>query len=351
MVADTFHGGGYGPTAGAPLGHGAGHRPVPGKPVHPSGRQKALLIGINYRGTRAELRGCINDVSNMQQLLTRTFGWHPHNIHCLTEDNPRSPPTRRNIETAFQWLVDGARPGDVLFFHFSGHGAEQEDPNGFEPNGMNQTILPLDFQRAGMITDDEVAERLIKPLPEGAKMTCVMDCCHSGTCMDLPYKLSKSVGWREEVNPDFSLADVQMFSGCADEGTSADMSSIYGRSGGAMTNAFCDSLRSKPSTGYVELMKTLYAHLRSQNLKQRPLLTSSQRFDTNKPFRLEDISPNTNPQIGRVVRVRYPPRPTPMEGPLADMLGIGLAVGGGLLLGGMLGGLLFGGRDDDDDWF
>lgn len=48
------------------------------------------------------------------------------------------------------------RPGDVLFFHFSGHGAQQEDPNGFEEDGMNETILPVDFEHAGMMTDDHI---------------------------------------------------------------------------------------------------------------------------------------------------------------------------------------------------
>ena len=29
----------------------------------------ALLVGINYRGTTRQLDGCINDVTNIQQLL------------------------------------------------------------------------------------------------------------------------------------------------------------------------------------------------------------------------------------------------------------------------------------------
>jgi hypothetical protein len=31
-----------------------------------SGRRKALLIGINYRGQRSELRGCVNDAINVR---------------------------------------------------------------------------------------------------------------------------------------------------------------------------------------------------------------------------------------------------------------------------------------------
>ena len=32
-----------------------------------------------------------------------------------------------------------------------------------------------------MITDDEISAVLVQTLPEGARLTSVMDCCHSGT--------------------------------------------------------------------------------------------------------------------------------------------------------------------------
>ena len=85
------------------------------------------------------------------------------------------------------WLAKDARPGDVLFFHFSGHGAQEEDPHGYEEDGMNETILPVDFQRAGMISDDAIAEKIVHNLPEGVRLTALMDSCHSGSGLDLPF--------------------------------------------------------------------------------------------------------------------------------------------------------------------
>ena len=48
----------------------------PGSPSHGGGllsncrgTKKALLIGINYFGQRGELRGCINDVKNVKNLI------------------------------------------------------------------------------------------------------------------------------------------------------------------------------------------------------------------------------------------------------------------------------------------
>merc|ERR1712232_1382407 len=151
--------------------------------------RRALLIGINYTGMPVELNGCHNDVKNVRKLLVETFGWSNNCIRTLTDKgkDPHSMPTKSNIEAALLWLSEGARPGDSLFFHFSGHGAEKVAPKGYEENGMNETILPVDFRHAGMIIDDRISDLLVKRLPDGAKLTAVMDCCHSGTGMDLPF--------------------------------------------------------------------------------------------------------------------------------------------------------------------
>ena len=37
------------------------------------------------------------------------------------------------------------------------------------------------------IVDDEIFEILVKPMAKGVKMTCIIDSCHSGTAMDLPF--------------------------------------------------------------------------------------------------------------------------------------------------------------------
>lgn len=325
-----------------------GARPAPsmsGRAPKVSGRQRALLIGVNYFGTRAQLRGCINDVQNLHSLLTREYGWDSASIRTLTDDNRDRMPTRANITNNLRWLAQDARPGDVLFLSFSGHGAQEEDPHGYEEDGMNETILPVDFERAGQITDDEIAELVSRHLPEGVKLTCVMDCCHSGTGLDLPYTWTGR-GWKEETNPYHCVADVQMFSGCEDDDCSSDAATAYGAAGGAMTTAFCNALRSNPCPTYPQLMDMLHQNLRREGFRQRPQLTTSQPFEFGRPFLLADIIPNMNPQIGRIFRRKFPPRPRKMEGPLANMLGIGVAVVGGMILGDMMGdvmgGLLFG---------
>jgi len=44
--------------------------------------KKALLIGINYRGTANELGGCINDVNSMKNILIKRCGYKEKNIYA-----------------------------------------------------------------------------------------------------------------------------------------------------------------------------------------------------------------------------------------------------------------------------
>ena len=117
---------------------------------------QALLIGINYTGTSNQLKGCINDVRNLQPFLNQRYGFAHDDMVVLTDDqqNPAGRPTRANIIRAMHWLVAGAQPNDSLFLHFSGHGSQTEDLDGDEEDGLDETILPEDFKTAGMIVDD-----------------------------------------------------------------------------------------------------------------------------------------------------------------------------------------------------
>jgi uncharacterized caspase-like protein len=101
--------------------------------------------------------------------------------------DPLRHPTKHNMRMAMHWLVSGCQPGDSLFFHFSGHGSQQRNLNGSEVDGMDETILPVDFQTQGMIVDDEINMALVRPLPPGVRLHAVVDACHSGTVLDLPF--------------------------------------------------------------------------------------------------------------------------------------------------------------------
>jgi len=152
-----------------------------------SGTKRALLIGINYVGQEGELAGCHNDVGNMTRYIQNVHGFSDENTTILMDDGSHESPTYENIMNAFRRLVSETEEGDAVFVHYSGHGGKIRDDDGDEDDGYDETLVPTDYDTAGQIRDDEIFSTLIGPMPKGVTMTCVMDCCHSGTILDLPY--------------------------------------------------------------------------------------------------------------------------------------------------------------------
>lgn len=111
------------------------------------------------------------------------------------ERDPYKIPIKHNIMMAMYWLVKGCQPGDSLVFHYSGHGSQQRDYRGEEADGYDETLCPLDFQKNGMIVDNDINEALVRPLPSGVRLHAIIDACHSGTMLDLPYlcRMNRSV--------------------------------------------------------------------------------------------------------------------------------------------------------------
>eukprot|EP01060_Flectonema_neradi_P039567 TRINITY_DN875_c0_g1_i3.p1 TRINITY_DN875_c0_g1~~TRINITY_DN875_c0_g1_i3.p1 ORF type:complete len:247 (+),score=61.74 TRINITY_DN875_c0_g1_i3:38-778(+) len=198
--------GGY---SGAP-GYGA---PPPGRggysaaETRQGGKVKSVLIGINYVGQQGQLSGCCLDVQTMQGVLKQagisTASGYQEMI--LVDDKksqfPQSRmPTKREILSAFKWLASGNSPGDTLFLHYSGHGGQQKDTSGDEEDGYDETLIPCDYRKAGVITDDDVFDILVRDLPAGVRLTAVMDCCHSGSAMDLPFEFRATEGSNRDPN-------------------------------------------------------------------------------------------------------------------------------------------------------
>lgn len=146
------------------------------------GKRKSLLIGINYFGTNSQLNGCIADVKRMRPVLEQ-HGFPSDKKHQMVLlDDPSwdamRRPTLQNMRKAIRWLTCDAKTGDALFFHYSGHGGREVDANA--QSGYVETLCPEDYNSAGMLLDTELFETLVRPLPSGCRLTCLMDCCHSG---------------------------------------------------------------------------------------------------------------------------------------------------------------------------
>ncbi|KAG0205338.1 Ca(2+)-dependent cysteine protease [Mortierella sp. GBA30] len=171
-------------------------RPVLTPPIRPR-RKKALLVGINYFGDPNQLLGCINDTRDVFGFLNGYYGFRYQDTIMLTDDQiyEDKRPTGANIRYWMKWLVKDAQPQDSLFFHYAGHGGRIKDFSyngksehlGDEADGYDEIIYPCDYLRCGIISDDEMYDILVKELPAGVQLTALVDACHSGTMLDLPY--------------------------------------------------------------------------------------------------------------------------------------------------------------------
>ncbi|CAM8947971.1 unnamed protein product [Rhodiola kirilowii] len=144
--------------------------------------KKAVLIGCNYPGTKAQLKGCINDVNRMRQSLLDRFGFSSDDITLLIDTDDSYPqPTGKNIRQSIQNLIRSAQPGDVLFVHYSGHGTRLPAETGEDDDtGYDECIVPCDMN---LITDDDFRE-FVDQVPDGCILSIVSDSCHSGGLID-----------------------------------------------------------------------------------------------------------------------------------------------------------------------
>jgi hypothetical protein len=242
--------------------------------------KKALLVGINYKNIRgAALNGCINDIVNMSGVLIDSYDYEEKNIIKLRDDTPNRTfsPTRANIISALTALVAQSANLSEIWFHYSGHGAQVRDTNMDEADGLDEILVPIDFQSNGFITDDEIFN-IVKN--SKCKTILVFDSCHSGSICDLQWSyqyvngsLSKSMATNKIItNP-----NIFCFSGCKDPETSADAYSREKQMGvGAFTDTLIQCLRNnRMNVDILKLYSDICITIKQSGFTQNPSFSSS----------------------------------------------------------------------------
>lgn len=206
---------------------------VPMRPPSQSGqRRRALLVGSNYSASHAPLKGCVNDIWSMQCLLRHALCYGDEQLRALIDgpDSRRSmAATKANIMQGLQWLVEGAQPGDILTFVFSGYGAQHPRAPGAAE--CEAYLVPRDFAAdcpadhfakaedtgrsassaqswLGNISGRLLGERsaaasyrlismaelqeLSCRLPAGCRLTLVLDCCYASLPSISPSAITSS---------------------------------------------------------------------------------------------------------------------------------------------------------------
>jgi hypothetical protein len=255
--------------------------------------KKALLIGIDYIDISGiALRGCINDIINMRNMLIDAYDYEPENIIMLRDDDVKKfpSPTHDNIYDHIIDLVLDSGNLEELWLHYSGHGSQLQvtdcSLNPQTRGNVADVLVPLDYSSQGFITDTDLYD-MIRRIKCRAILT--FDCCHSGTICDLPWTIEYEVPPTRNVcriegmmvttrvnNAVIKNPNIFMFSGCKDDQTSSDTINILDQRMGAFTNALCECLRkAHHNTSILSLYKDICIYLLNLDYKQTPILSTT----------------------------------------------------------------------------
>ncbi|HVN57559.1 MAG TPA: caspase family protein [Bacteroidales bacterium] len=265
-------------------------------------KKHALLVGINnYRDING-LMGCINDVTNVRNILKTFFGFANDDIRVLTDDRA----TKANIISRLEKMVEAARKGDHLIFQFSGHGSQIRDRDGDElSDHLDELICPWDMNWDDGYISDDMLRTILDRLVPGVKMEIILDSCHSGTGtralednsfknrfhrppVDIECRLQ---GDEDKLKPTRAfrtdpliLMNHILWAACRDNQTSAD-AFIDGRYNGAFTYYFCKHIReNRGNLQREELYRRIADSLSHHNFNQTPQLECNKDLKTGNIF-------------------------------------------------------------------
>ena len=272
--------------------------------------KKALLIGINYYDTpSAALNGCVNDVVNMRNMLIDAYGYDAANITVLRDDaiNAVDKPTAANIVSRLASIISQSASLQEIWIHYSGHGSQIRDTNGDETDKLDEVIVPADFSRSGLITDDMIFN-IVKQ--SRCPTVLLFDSCNSGTVCDLMWNFSSVSATRVRAVKTNKTAitnpNIYCLSGCRDEQTSADVYSTTSQQAcGAMTSAVLECLRwNKHNADIKKLYTDVVSFMVQNKMTQVPQLSSSSEVPTYQIKRVLTAGASTTVYVSNTMAVR-----------------------------------------------
>ncbi len=159
----------------------------------------ALLIGIDHYEQNSlfgSLRGTVRDIDKVADYLDKSLKIPSEKIARLTSPlrdtnslgDVRSArneisPTYQKIVNAFNSITEGAKSGDLIYIHYSGHGGRVTTifPELKGDGQFDECLVPMDVGNDGHYLRDVEMNTLLKRMTDkGLIVTVIFDSCHSG---------------------------------------------------------------------------------------------------------------------------------------------------------------------------
>jgi len=177
-------------------------------------KQWYILVAINHyiQGTKARvsdkgetyrvghLNGCVNDIEMVEKYLLQERGAKTESIFKLVSQHADRDdwetagpvgdrkfwPTYLNIVDLFAQITKKARPGDLVYIHYAGHGGSIKPtlyPILKGNDQVDESLVPCDIntEEGRYIRDLEMAVYLRRMVKKNLIVTILLDSCHSSS--------------------------------------------------------------------------------------------------------------------------------------------------------------------------
>eukprot|EP00931_Biecheleriopsis_adriatica_P116820 TRINITY_DN9240_c0_g1_i1.p1 TRINITY_DN9240_c0_g1~~TRINITY_DN9240_c0_g1_i1.p1 ORF type:complete len:426 (-),score=90.34 TRINITY_DN9240_c0_g1_i1:73-1350(-) len=153
------------------------------------GSVRMLIVALDYEyAPEAELTAT-RDALTMFRIAGRAG---VEDITVVTDKQgvgAPSFPTRSYVLRHLRQVARRCQAGDWFVWFWAGHGVQVDDFNHEEASGKDQAFVTPDaagrLTESAVLIDDEFALALDTFVPEGVRILCINDCCHSGTIADI----------------------------------------------------------------------------------------------------------------------------------------------------------------------
>ncbi|MBE9225072.1 caspase family protein [Phormidium sp. LEGE 05292] len=290
----------------------------------------ALLVAIDsYHPASVPiippLKGCVNDIEAVEAYLQeRTKGgeWklaESNNVPWILKNEQA---TRQAIINSFQQHLCNANSDDVIFFYYSGHGAQEKAVEEFwhlEPDRLNETLVCYDsrVEDGRDLADKELAYLISQVAQNNPHVVIILDCCHSGSgTRDLSTEvtvrrapvdsrerpLSSYIFAQDKIALDKLLTSSSnlekkttgivlpqgrhvMLSACRDYELAKEYKAQDGQPRGAFSYFLLETLqRTNGSLTYQDLARTINALVSGKVQDQSPQVEATDSEELNQPF-------------------------------------------------------------------
>lgn len=266
--------------------------------------KQALIIAIgNYPpSSNWPFISSQNDLTYMLKTLQRQ-GFELNNIMVLKD----SMATKAGIESALKAFAKKLKPKDIAIIHFSCHGAQLQDDNGDEPDGLDEVLVPYNAVYSGTNGDltkdsanyfrDDLFGKYVRDcrakLGADGDLLVLINACHSGTITRGSGKVrggkaaiigkntvlatgkgsEKTQQFKDGLEGDDNLATYIIYSAASANELDKEVTDNEQLPLGSLTYAFSAALEQLPGhISYRGLFSRIQSVMMEKSLRQHPVM-------------------------------------------------------------------------------